>query len=97
MLTDIKHNDIFVKREVVEMKWSLLFESEEELLQKLSEIDVNAFHELCDKKICSGYQSITTLVRRVNSGQPLVECQLNSLKRQALQVRIYHEYMGTLE
>lgn len=79
------------------MNWSTLFKNEEELLKKLSEIDVHLYHELCDKKVCNGYQSITSLVRKINSGQPLADIQMASLKKQATEVKKYHAYLGTLE
>lgn len=76
--------------------WLMIYNTEKELLESLKEIDVNEFNELCNKNICKGYQNITLMVRRLNSGGTLTPAQIRLAKRMASQIEKYHLNKGEL-
>lgn len=75
---DIKIGDI--------SKWSDMYDSEEELVQELIQIDTNRFGQ----RRMKGGQYVESFQKQLQSGKDLSSKQLTQLKRIAKWVKIYH-------
>lgn len=71
--------------------WKMFFETEQELIDAVKNIDIQKFNNLCSKNICSGYQYVTRTARALKAGEKLSEPQLRMIKRLAKEVHKYHK------